>query len=147
MSATGRRRRRVRAASTPEERTGNRASTVSSTAKSRRQVVAAKGVLEGSARAQFFFLTIPSGSGSRAALLGVRSLFTPSSEEAAESFPTNPYDVYVRRRACRARWAEHSLPLAPRLFSFPFFSTTPSLFMSIFPGKLRGNRQILGSVL
>ena len=42
-------------------------------------------------------------------------------------------------------WAEHSLPLAPRLFSFPFFSTTPSLFLPIFPGKLRGNRQILGS--
>ena len=37
------------------------------------------------------------------------------------------------------------LPLAPRLFSFPFFSTTPSLFLSLFPGKLRGNRQILGS--
>ena len=36
-------------------------------------------------------------------------------------------------------------PLAPRLFSFPFFSTTPSLFLSLFPGKLRGNRQILGS--
>ena len=42
-------------------------------------------------------------------------------------------------------WAEHSLPLAPRLFSFPFFSTTPSLFLSLFPGKLRGNRQIFGS--
>ena len=27
------------------------------------------------------------------------------------------------------------MPLAPRLFSFPFFSTTPSLFLSIFPGK------------
>ena len=26
-----------------------------------------------------------------------------------------------------------------------FFSTAPSLFLSIFPGKLRGNRQILGS--
>ena len=37
------------------------------------------------------------------------------------------------------------MPLAPRLFSFPFFSTTPSLFLSLFPGKLRGNRQILGS--
>ena len=37
------------------------------------------------------------------------------------------------------------MPLAPRLFSFPFFSTAPSLFLSIFPGKLRGNRQILGS--
>ena len=37
------------------------------------------------------------------------------------------------------------MPLAPRLFSFPFFSTTPSLFLSIFPGKLRGNRQIFGS--
>ena len=39
----------------------------------------------------------------------------------------------------------HTFPLAPRLFSFPFFSTTPSLFLSIFRGKLRGNRQILGS--
>ena len=29
--------------------------------------------------------------------------------------------------------------------SFPFFSPTPSLFLSLFPGKLRGNRQILGS--
>ena len=37
------------------------------------------------------------------------------------------------------------MPLAPRLFSFPFFSTAPSLFLSLFPGKLRGNRQILGS--
>jgi len=45
---------------------------------------------------------------------------------------------------CRA-WAQPGLPLAPRLFSFPFFSTTPSLFLSIFPGKLRGNRQIFGS--
>ena len=42
-------------------------------------------------------------------------------------------------------WAQPGLPLAPRLFSFPFFSTTPSLFLSIFRGKLRGNRQILGS--
>ena len=42
-------------------------------------------------------------------------------------------------------WAQPGLPLAPRLFSFPFFSTAPSLFLSIFPGKLRGNRQILGS--
>ena len=42
-------------------------------------------------------------------------------------------------------WAQPGLPLAPRLFSFPFFSTTPSLFLSIFPGKLRGNRQIFGS--
>ena len=42
-------------------------------------------------------------------------------------------------------WAQQGLPLAPRLFSFPFFSTTPSLFLSIFPGKLRGNRQIFGS--
>ena len=32
-----------------------------------------------------------------------------------------------------------------RLFSFPFFSTTASLFLSIFRGKLRGNRQIFGS--
>ena len=32
-------------------------------------------------------------------------------------------------------WAQRGLPLAPRLFSFPFFSTTPSLFLSIFPGK------------
>ena len=31
-----------------------------------------------------------------------------------------------------SNWAEHSLPLAPRLFSFPFFS--PSFFVSIFPG-------------
>ena len=38
-----------------------------------------------------------------------------------------------------------AFPLAPRLFSFPFFSTAPSLFLSLFPGKLRGNRQILGS--
>ena len=37
------------------------------------------------------------------------------------------------------------MPLAPRLFSFPFFSTAPSLFLSLFPAKLRGNRQILGS--
>ena len=29
--------------------------------------------------------------------------------------------------------------------SFPFFSTAPSLFLSIFPRKLRGNRQIFGS--
>ena len=42
-------------------------------------------------------------------------------------------------------WAVRGLPLAPRLFSFPFFSTTPSLFLSIFRGKLRGNRQIFGS--
>ena len=27
----------------------------------------------------------------------------------------------------------------------PFFSTAPSLFLSIFPGKLHGNRQIFGS--
>ena len=33
----------------------------------------------------------------------------------------------------------------PSVFRFPFFSTGPSLFLSIFPGKLRGNRQILGS--
>ena len=32
-------------------------------------------------------------------------------------------------------WAQPGLPLAPRLFSFPFFSTAPSLFLSIFPGK------------
>ena len=35
--------------------------------------------------------------------------------------------------------------LSHRLFSFPFFSTAPSLFLSIFPRKLRGNRQIFGS--
>ena len=32
-------------------------------------------------------------------------------------------------------WAVPGLPLAPRLFSFPFFSTAPSLFLSVFPGK------------
>ena len=32
-------------------------------------------------------------------------------------------------------WAEQAFPLAPRLLSFPFFSTAPSLFVSIFPGK------------
>ena len=42
-------------------------------------------------------------------------------------------------------WDQSGFPLAPRLFSFPFFSTTPSVFLSVFPGKLRGNRQILGS--
>ena len=29
-------------------------------------------------------------------------------------------------------WAQPGLPLAPRLFSFPFFSTAPSLFLALF---------------
>ena len=36
-------------------------------------------------------------------------------------------------------------PRSPRLVSFPCFSTAPSLFLSIFPRKLRGNRQFFGS--
>ena len=42
-------------------------------------------------------------------------------------------------------WAQRGFPLAPHLFSFPVFSTTSSLFLSLVPGKLGGNRQILGS--
>ena len=52
---------------------------------------------------------------------------------------------HVARIVSSAAWDQSGFPLAPRLFSFPFFSTTPSLFLSLFPGKLRGNRQILGS--
>ena len=43
-------------------------------------------------------------------------------------------------------WAVRGLPLAPRLFSFPFFLYNTLSFPFYFPaGKLRGNRQILGS--
>ena len=41
-------------------------------------------------------------------------------------------------RLYRAPWffrLRQGFPLAPRLFSFPFFSAAPSLFLSIFPGK------------
>ena len=37
------------------------------------------------------------------------------------------------------------MPLTPSVFLSFFLSRTPSLFLSLFPGKLRGNRQILGS--
>jgi len=46
------------------------------------------------------------------------------------------HTLYAQPAACYNPFAD---------FSFPFFSTTPSLFLSIFPGKLRGNHQILGS--
>ena len=36
-------------------------------------------------------------------------------------------------------------PRAPRLVSFPCFSTAPSRFLSSFPRKLRGNHQFTGS--
>ena len=32
--------------------------------------------------------------------------------------------------------ADYTFPLAPRLFSFPFFSPAPSLFLSIFPSLM-----------
>ena len=40
-----------------------------------------------------------------------------------------------RKGQVNPAWAQPGLPLAPRLFSFPFFSTAPSLFLLIFPGK------------
>ena len=51
---------------------------------------------------------------------------------------------YQTAETCLSAEDVAGLPLAPRLFSFPFFSTAPSLFLSIIPGKLRGNREFWG---